>query len=204
MIATLSLLVLVLSWAPVGVSRAAEPQIVPAQSGAAPRAGLFLVARQDLPDPNFFETVVLLLAYGEEEGAAGVVINRRSEVPVSEVVDEDSPLAARTDPLYQGGPVSLNTLVVLFHGEAPSNGAERILDGVHVINEGLADLIATAPEAASMRFYAGYAGWSAGQLEGEIANGVWHLVAGDPRWVFSADPEEAWRALLQIAIGPQA
>ena len=200
---TLLGLFLALSAAGVGPDAAARAAVVPAQLGPGPAAGMFLIARQDLPDPNFFETVVLLLSYDEAVGAAGVIINRRSPMPVAEAVADDTPLAVRQDPLYQGGPVSVGTLIVLFRGDSPPNGGVEVLDDIFVVREGLSELLSGEPEASALRFYAGYAGWSQGQLEGEISSGGWHLLRGDPSWVFSDRPDQAWQTLQRIAVGPR-
>lgn len=164
---------------------------------------MFLIARPDLPDPNFFETVVLLLSHDEEVGAAGVIINRRSPMVVGEAVGDESPLAVRLDPLYQGGPVSVGTLIVLHRGDDQPAGGVEVLEDIFVMREGLTELLSGDPEASSLRFYAGYAGWSPGQLEDEISEGVWHLLRGDASWVFSDRPDEAWRSLQKIAVGPR-
>ncbi len=58
------------------------------------------------------------------------------------------------------------------------------------------------PQPSAVRFYAGYAGWAPGQLEGEIERGVWNLLPGDPRWIFDDDPAGTWERLTRIALGP--
>jgi putative transcriptional regulator len=175
-------------------------------AGVEPAPGRFLVARAQLPDPNFFEAVVLLLDYDEEEGALGVVVNRRSGLAVGTVVPEGEPLSERQDPLYLGGPVSLGTMTVLMTGTEPPASADRIIADVYLIRDraGLEALVASGPAAEDVRFYAGYAGWARGQLEDEISRGVWHLLPGDPRWVFTEEPGRTWDRLLGIIFGPTA
>lgn len=171
-----------------------------------PGIGTFLVARNNLPDPNFFETVVLLLAYDEREGAAGVVVNRRTDISVGEAVAGLGLFAGRQDSLYLGGPVAVETIVVLLRGAEPPMGSSRIVGDLFLVHDadGLEALMRADPAAASVRFYAGYAGWSPGQLEGEISRGVWHLMAGDAGRVFSDSPEDAWADLIRIVFGPRA
>ena len=169
-----------------------------------PAVGRFLVARARLPDPNFFETVVLLLDYDEVAGAVGVVINRRTELAVGEATTHSAPLADRADPLYLGGPVALETLTVLLAGDDPPASASPVLPGLSVIRDDVAleELLRGDPPAPAMRFYAGYAGWAGGQLEDEIARGVWNLLPGDSRWVFSDHPGDTWERLVRILFGP--
>jgi putative transcriptional regulator len=171
-----------------------------------PGVGAFLVARQNLPDPNFFETVVLLLAYGEREGAAGLVLNRRTGVTVDDAVDGQGPFAGREDALYLGGPVAIETIVVLQRADQPPEGSTHILDDIYLIghSDGVDGFLRAAPPASAVRFYAGYAGWSPGQLEDEISQGVWHVMAGDPARVFSEAPGESWADLIRIVFGPRA
>jgi putative transcriptional regulator len=172
----------------------------------APAVGTFLVARRDLPDPNFFETVVLLLAYEAASGAVGVVVNRRSDIAVGDAVDAGGPLAGRQDWLYLGGPVDLESMIVLLRGDEPPVEASRIVGDVFMVRASgdLERLMSADPPPADVRFYAGYAGWSPGQLEDEIARGVWHLVGARPSWVFSDTPEEAWTELIRILFSPRA
>ncbi len=144
--------------------------------------GDLLVARAALPDPNFHDTVVLLVAYGAEEGAAGVIVNRPGDRRVAEVVTESSPLATRNDVLYFGGPVAPSAMLVLVRDDRFLAGeATRILPGVLLIDgsEALEALGSSRVSPSEVRFYAGYAGWSPGQLEAEIGRGDWHLARGD-------------------------
>lgn len=183
-----------------------KPHGVEATPAVRPEAGRFLIARSQLPDPNFFEAVVLLLDYDAEEGALGVVVNRRSGLAVGEVVAEGEALARRTDLLYLGGPVSMRTMTVLVTGAEPPEAADRILPEVYLVRDrdALEALVASDPAEEAVRFYAGYAGWARGQLEDEIARGVWHLLPGDSRWVFTEEPGETWGRLLDIVFGPTA
>lgn len=200
----LGLVAVVLAFGP------AEPS--PAQEGSdgaaqpQPSVGTFLVARQGLPDPNFFQTVVLLLAYDETSGAVGVVVNRRSDVLVNEAVDAAGPFAERQDRLYFGGPVAIETMIVLLRAAEPTVESSPIVEDVFMVegNDHLDNLMRSDPSTREVRFYAGYAGWGVGQLEDEISRGVWHLVSGRPGWVFSESPEKAWEELIRILFSPRA
>ncbi len=171
-----------------------------------PAVGRLLIASASLRDPNFSTTVVLLVAHGAEEGAVGLVLNRRSEFEVAEALAGSEFPAGRDDALYLGGPVALETVQVLLAADQPPAGAERILPDVYLVRErdGLEGLLATAPPPEEVRFYVGYAGWAPGQLEHEIERGDWGLLPGHERWIFNSKPREAWERLTRILFGPTA
>src|SRR5271170_60573 len=75
--------------------------------------GRFLVASRDLGDPNFAKTVILLVHYSADQGAVGLVVNRRTDVPMSRVFQDFKEAKSRTDPVYVGGPVELDTVMAL-------------------------------------------------------------------------------------------
>ena len=177
-----------------------------AEGAGTPSVGTFLVARQNLPDPNFFETIVVLFAYGESEGAAGLVVNRPTGLSVGDVVSEDGPFAGRQEALYLGGPVAVESILVLQRGADPAEGATPVVGDVYLLadREGLEGVLDGGPSSGTLRFFAGYAGWSPGQLEDEIARGVWHVMAGDPSRVFTQAPREAWAELIRVVFGPRA
>jgi putative transcriptional regulator len=164
--------------------------------GSAPAAGKFLVARRDMPDPNFARTVVLLLDYGMH-GALGLVINRPSHVLLSTLAPEIEGLEARTDPIYVGGPVPSDQPFILFRDEDPPEGSKPVFQRVHVSRsaEVLGRLVA-GEDSHDLRVFAGYAGWAPGQLDNELARGDWHVVEADEGSVFSGDPDDVWEALV--------
>jgi len=161
-------------------------------------AGRFLVASRHLPDPNFSETVVLLAEFGEE-GAMGLVLNRRSELPVGRLLSGMKGAAARLDAVFVGGPVAPTGIVALARSRAEVAGAKRILDEVHLITTRppLEALLGGGATPDVFRVYLGYAGWSASQLEAEVALGAWHVFSADVDVVFDADPETAWRRQIR-------
>ena len=167
--------------------------------------GRLLVATPTLEDPNFRRTVVLMLDHGED-GALGIVVNRPLEVDVAAVLPVWQPFATRPGRLFQGGPVQLDSALgvvgVPGDGREPP-GVRRIIGSL-----GLVDLD-SPPEAlvggiAGLRIFAGYAGWSAGQLEGEIGEGAWYVVDAEPRDPFTDRPEVLWSQVLRRQRGDLA
>ena len=143
--------------------------------------GVFLVASTELPDPNFAESVILLIDYGKA-GAMGVIVNRRTEVPLSKLFPS-LPAKARPMVAYEGGPVGRSGALGLVRRSAlamPDDNAREVVGDVYLVSakESLDKALnAAAPDAA--RVYLGYAGWAPGQLDRERALGAWHIVPGD-------------------------
>lgn len=178
--------------------------------GSDPKAGKLLVATPLLGDPNFRRTVVLIVEHETSEGTLGVVLNRPTPIPVAQVLDQWTDLASDPSVVFKGGPVAPTSALALalIPGTDEPLGW-RALDGAPALARlGLLDLdtppSVLAPAIQSMRVYAGYAGWSPGQLEGEIDEGAWHVVSAQPGDVFVPDPESLWRAVLRRQEGELA
>jgi putative transcriptional regulator len=156
-----------------------------------PRAGALLVATHELTDPNFAGTVVLLLDC-DEDGTVGVVLNRPSDVPVSEPLpDCRQPLAA-PEMVFVGGPVGRDTVIAVGTGSVGDAAWQGIRDGV-----GIVDLDRPAPAGmAGVRVFAGYAGWGPGQLRAEIDEGAWWLVDAAADDLVTPEPATLWRRVL--------
>ena len=156
--------------------------------------GHLLIAGSSLLDPNFRHTVVLI-GHHDEEGAVGVVLNRRSEV---EVADAAPPLAGLVEPgerLFIGGPVQSEAAVVLADLEHPDRAKVIAFGSIGFLPE------ETDPEELGeirrARVFAGYAGWGPGQLEGEVDEGSWIVEPALPSDVFTDDPEALWGVVLR-------
>lgn len=169
-------------------------------------AGTFLVATASLKDPNFSESVVLVIEYGAQ-GAFGVIVNRTLDVTVSDV---NKPLAGllaeRDQTLHFGGPVARQKLLALVRHDAPPPDGLTLFEGVHLtakVTE-LVGFLAERPKQASVRILAGHAGWVPGQLEAEVASGAWLIAPVDEALIFDADPATVWRTLIESAAGTWA
>jgi putative transcriptional regulator len=173
-------------------------------------AGRLLVATPVLGDPNFRRTVVLIVEHEAEQGTLGVVLNRPTEVPVDTVLEPWNDLATSPSVVFSGGPVAPNSALALalVPGTDEPIGWHP-LDGTPAMARlGLVDLDAPpgllAPAIASLRVYAGYAGWSVGQLETEIDEGAWYVLPAEPADAFCPEPERLWPAVLRRAGGELA
>ena len=149
------------------------------------------MATHDLEDPNFAGAVVMLLDH-DEGGTVGVVLNRPSDVPVSDPLpDCHHPLAA-PELLFVGGPVGRDTVIAVGTGAVVGAGWQAVDEGV-----GIVDLDQPAPAAlAGVRIFAGYAGWGPGQVEAEIDEGAWWVVDAAPDDLVTAEPGTLWRRVL--------
>jgi putative transcriptional regulator len=178
--------------------------------GSDPKAGRLLVATPLLGDPNFKRAVILIVEHEEVQGTLGVVLNRPTTVGVGQVLEQWTELATEPSVVFRGGPVAPNSALAL--ALVPGKGEPagwRALDGApSVARLGLLDLdtppglLATA--ITGLRVYVGYAGWSPGQLEAEIAEGAWYVLAAEPGDVFAADPDALWRQVLRRQDGDLA
>jgi len=174
------------------------------------RAGRLLAATPMLGDVNFRRTIVLIVEDDPAEGTLGVVLNRPSRVPVQQVLEPWTDLVTGPSVLFQGGPVSPDSALALamprdqdepigWHSLSGSRQTSRI---------GLVDLGAPpqllAGGITSLRVFAGYAGWGAGQLEAEIDMGAWLVIDGLPEDAFAAEPDRLYPAVLRRQGGEMA
>ncbi len=166
-------------------------------------AGRLLVATPMLGDPNFRRTVVLIVEHEPEQGTLGVVLNRPTKIPVGQVLEPWTELVTGPDVVFSGGPVAPNSALALavVPGTDEPMGWHPLDGAPAMARLGLVDLDAPpgliAPAIVSLRVYAGYAGWSAGQLVAEIEEGAWYVLPGEPADAFSAEPERLWPAVLR-------
>jgi putative transcriptional regulator len=159
--------------------------------------GVFLYAAPDLEDPNFAETVVLLIEHGRD-GSLGLVIDRPSDLPLTEVLGKGAGLEGLR--VYWGGPVQPEAVLGLIRTDSPGEKMARVLDGVYLTGS-RTDLGAAArgkrPEGR-VRVYRGYAGWGKGQLQAEIEAGGWLITPANASAIFSTDPEGVWQRARQL------
>jgi putative transcriptional regulator len=155
--------------------------------------GHFLVAARALQDPNFNKTVVLIVQH-DSEGALGLVLNRPVDMTLRELWEQVSEEPCDLDAhLHQGGPCN-GPLMALHTHEAVAQ--ITVTDGVHFSadSESIHWLVANATEP--IRFFAGYSGWSPGQLENELEQGAWLTAPADGSQIF-APHDKLWAALMR-------
>ena len=159
--------------------------------------GKVLVASRSLGDPDFAGTVVLLVRY-DEKGVVGLILNRRTDVPLSRVLDLKA-AKDRSDPVYLGGPVGPSAVMALFESSAKMEKAENIFGGVYLISDKalFEQTISARPDPGVFHVYLGYAGWTQDQLRTEVQSGAWFVFPADTATVFDSDPDSLWLQMIQ-------
>lgn len=173
------------------------PAEKPAPATAAPAPGMFLVARRGFLDPNFNQTVVYLLQH-DREATFGLVVNRPAGTSLSDTLPYTADTPFASSPVYRGGPMDPDMLVMLIRNSPGSPLMRQVIDTVQasVSLQVLDELLVDHKPLDEVRFYLGYAGWSPGRLEQELAHHYWHLVKGDAAAVFGADAVGLWQQLI--------
>jgi putative AlgH/UPF0301 family transcriptional regulator len=159
--------------------------------------GKLLVASRSLGDPDFARTVVLLVHY-DEKGVLGLILNRRTDIPLSRVLDLEA-AKDRSDPVYLGGPVALSAVFALFKSSAKMEKAENIFGGVYLISDKalFEKTISARPDPGVFHVYLGYAGWTQDQLRTEVQLGGWFVFPADAATIFNSDPNSLWLQMIQ-------
>ena len=169
-------------------------------------SGNFLISDANLPDPHFRRTVILIISH-DENGAFGLVVNRRVEATLADVMPEFEKTQAAEIQLYEGGPVSREYLFAIHSGFPGDIRSEHAVDPIeHVTFEPAFQVLtpylqnrwaAMAEESRPpIHLYAGYSGWEGGQLERELSLGAWIVRPAAVKHIFSDDPDEGWRHAL--------
>src|SRR5438874_11231081 len=156
--------------------------------------GQLLVASPGLLDPNFHRAVVLVTEHNDE-GSAGLVLNRPSPAPVAEIVPQLETLVEDGEQVWLGGPVQPEAVLVLGEFLDPDDAAVPLFGALGF--PALDDPDEIVPATIRRRVFAGYAGWGVGQLEAEVADEDWILEPALPDDAFTDDPEELWRDVLR-------
>jgi putative transcriptional regulator len=150
---------------------------------------------------SFFQHTVVLICQHDAEGAFGLVLNRTAGNSVGDMIVADLPEALKECPLYVGGPVQPSALSFL-HSDAllPDANVMPNLSLGHSIDE-LAELGEGFSPTQKLKMFAGYAGWSPGQLENEMKHKAWLTHPASLELVFDTAPEQLWQSILRLKGG---
>ena len=164
----------------------------------APSKAVFLIARPGMPDPNFRETVVLVVQAEGGGEATGVIINRPTNRSLAEILPGER-FSRFTDPIFFGGPVAQQGLFALFQSDKYSGAAVPMLPQVWfaVLPDSVDGLVGNPPP--KIRFFSGYSGWGPGQLQGELDRGDWLVTDADPKTIFLRDTSKLWQDMVRRA-----
>ena len=158
--------------------------------------GKLLVVPRNSPDPNFAESVVLLVHYAED-GTVGLMINRQTKLPVSGVVRDLKGSSNYSDPAYAGGPVAMEGVLALLQSRAGRHDATHLFGNVYLVSKAqLEEVLSAGKGSKELRIYLGYCGWSRGQLENELNRGGWYIFDGSEGLVFDSNPSTLWFRMI--------
>lgn len=161
-----------------------------------PANGTLLVANPHLDDPNFLRTVIFLCEHNNE-GSFGFVLNRKSEYSIGDLVPE---LADFMVPVYEGGPVELNTLHFLHRYPEIIPGGQEITSGLYWggdFEKLIAFINSRDADLNKIRFFLGYSGWGSGQLASEMEEKTWIVAPAALKFVFSEHEQNLWKDVLK-------
>jgi putative transcriptional regulator len=162
---------------------------------------VYLVARRALGDPFFVRSAVLMLPSTDLPLVVGLIINRPTRIPLSQLFPKNPAFKNKTENAYFGGPVDVRDLSVAFRTSQPPKGAIRLVNDVylsfdpHLIDTLLSNLQGTQ----DVRVFLGRSQWSPAQLQNEILQGAWYSVEAESKLIFAADPQQVWQTLLNHA-----
>jgi putative transcriptional regulator len=162
--------------------------------------GIFLIAKREMKDPRFQETVVLV-TQPPQGGPFGVIINRPLDLPLSEVFPDQATMKGKKDVLYFGGPVARDGLVFLVRTPKPPARAVHVLKDVYFTGDvkWIEGLLRRSEPTQGLRVFSGYSGWAPGQLQNEMQRGDWHVLPADAESIFDKNYTRVWPELIERA-----
>lgn len=158
--------------------------------------GTILVADPFLKDPNFMRSVVFICEH-QPEGSFGFVLNRRYDKVIGDLIND---LDGCQLPVFYGGPVQMDTVHFIHQRPDLIQGGMEITDGIYW--GGDFETLVTHIQQGTIkpqhiRFFIGYSGWSAGQLEGELDEKSWLITSGSKKLVFHTSEKQIWPEALK-------
>jgi putative transcriptional regulator len=156
-----------------------------------------------LADPNFRCTVVLVTEHNDE-GAFGLILNRRGEHRVADLWESLTDKPSTTSSLaFDGGPVQPAAVFLLHRRDDLAMGSNAVIPGLYLgsavellenLLEGEEALGLTSSD--QFRVFCGYAGWGPGQLEGELEGGGWIVQSASTEFIFDTSPDVLWQRTM--------
>lgn len=189
------------------VAQPEDPEDFLAPAANRVRAGTLLLANIDLLEPTFRRSVIYVVEHNDG-GTLGVVLNRPSEMAVYNVLPQWADLAAKPKSMFIGGPVKRDAalcLGILRVGADPQGltGVRHVAGRIVMVDlDSDPELIATAVEG--IRIFAGYSGWTIGQLDGEIERNDWIVLSALPSDVLVQPRVDLWSRVLRRQPLPMA
>lgn len=161
-----------------------------------PAQGTLLIADPFLKDPYFMRSVVLLCRHNAEEGSFGFTLHSMVDFTLDELLKD---LESYPLPVYNGGPVQLDTIHYLH--QYPNLFEDAVMVAEDIYWGGDFDLLKSflaegKIDFEKIKFFLGYSGWSAGQLDEEMKEGSWLVAHANKKLIFDTHHEDIWRQSL--------
>jgi len=165
---------------------------------------LFLVARPELRDPIFKESVVLRLpsSAGVGDGlVVGLILNKPARIALSDIFPDDRALENRSETVYFGGPVDPRAPGVVFRSNKPVEQAVLLFGDIYVSFDPdlIRELLKEQKKTPDLRLFVGRSQWAPAQLQNEMVMRAWLSVRAETSLIFSASPQYLWRKLFDRA-----
>ncbi len=154
--------------------------------------GSLLLAHPQLKDPNFVRSVILMTAH-EDEGSLGVVVNKSSGLNLGEVDDAFADFGLEDVPLYIGGPVSTDQIILAAWKVKPQAGEFKLFFGLEPSS---AKAKREADPDLRLRAFRGYAGWGKSQLTSELSDNAWVVSEMDGHALSHMEGDQLWRHVI--------
>lgn len=161
-----------------------------------PKAGDILLSEPTMNDFHFGRSAVLLIDHNDEEGTFGIIMNKRLNMKLNELVNVFNDFDA---PIFYGGPVAENQIFFMHTLGDLVPGSCKVLDGLYwggdaeVLNQLIEQGLASN---SNTRFFLGYSGWQAGQLVDELERHSWAVCRTSAKTLFSTASDQLWKALV--------
>ena len=170
-----------------------NPAVAEQNAATEPAPGMFLVAAPKMRDPRFKRSVILLVEHSSE-GSLGLIVNRRTDMTVTDAFPELQQMELE-HALYFGGPVQPSRIMFVYT-DVNQIAEQEVINGVYwgTSYDSLKDILSKKGEDA-VRVFFGYAGWGPGQLEFELSLGDWQLFPASSDHIFSKDTKQLWHLL---------
>lgn len=171
---------------------------VPSRADDFPKGKLlFLVARPSILDPDFSESVVLMLPVDEQQVVVGLIINKPTSLLMSKIFPDNPALQNSTDHAYLGGPVDPTTAALAFHAPKPPKRAMPLYDDVYLTfdTKFISKFLLNPKQNGESRLFLGRAQWAPKQLQGEALEGSWYSLRAEGAIIFDRDSERLWKRL---------
>jgi putative transcriptional regulator len=161
--------------------------------------GRVLVMPRNVRDPIFSESVILLVRY-EPDGAIGLMVNRRTAVPVARMLSDFKGAGSHQEPLFAGGPVTRTAVFGLIRADKAPADASPVSGNLYLITSrnALEKALKSKP-SPNLRIFLGYCGWAPGQLESEARRGSWHIFSHSEDVAFDSEPATLWSRMVEKA-----